>query len=62
MTYSLSFDEEQMIQSAQIPGYEYRRAEEKDSLELQQIAKDLYLESRYYFDTNFPRNRVRHFV
>ena len=50
-----------MIQSAQIPGYEYRRAEEKDSLELQQIAKDLYLESRYYFDTNFPRNRVRHF-
>ena len=39
----------------------FRKAEEHDIESLMAIAEDLYLHSRYYFDINFPRDRVRDF-
>ena len=36
-------------------------ANEGDVTRLMEIADGLYLDSRYYFDTNFPRDKVRQF-
>ncbi len=39
-------------------GYTLRKAQEEDIDPLKQIAKDIYQYSRYYFDSNFDRQKV----
>ncbi len=41
--------------------YSFRLGEKRDLHILEDIAKDLYLESRYYFDIKFPQDSVRIF-
>ena len=43
------------------PNLSFRKGEISDISELKAIVTDLYNHSRYYFDTNFPRNDVHGF-
>jgi len=43
------------------PGFTFTLGEERDVGRLMEIADGLYLSSRYYFDLNFPRDKVQQF-
>ncbi|MDC1060370.1 GNAT family N-acetyltransferase, partial [Alphaproteobacteria bacterium] len=41
--------------------YKFIKATQKDVEQIKNISKNLFIDSRYYFDLNFPRNKVKDF-
>ena len=61
MSYRQKLDKE-LVNRPNLPeSMLFRRATANDVAVLQDIITDLYTHSRYYFDTNFPRDRVQEF-
>ena len=61
MNYSLKINRGQFQLPDSVIDYSFRLGEKRDLPILEDIAQDLYLESRYHFDKNFPQDRVRFF-
>jgi dTDP-4-amino-4,6-dideoxy-D-galactose acyltransferase len=61
MSYRQKLDVQSLIKPDLPVGMFFRRGTKDDVAFLRYIITDLYTHSRYYFDTNFPRDRVQEF-